>query len=181
MSNEKQQEQENPSHFSDIHSHRYLVSSNPLILPKENSSSASVSNKPNRVKRSPSSKTSTSKTHVVFNPVVESHSVSRDLLKQHEESKELWFNPMAASKIASCPALDNLAAGNGNLKNRFIDDEKSNTSSNKSKTPQLQVSFSPKIQKTPQLQVSFSPKIQSTATMSTICFVFNSLKYTFGC
>ncbi|TYI39981.1 hypothetical protein ES332_A02G132400v1 [Gossypium tomentosum] len=74
---------------------------------------------------------------------------------------------MAASKAASCPALDNLAAGNGNLKNRFIDDEKSNTSSNKSKTPQL--------------QFSFCPKIQSTATMATTCFVFNSLKYTFGC
>ncbi|TYG48329.1 hypothetical protein ES288_D10G004700v1 [Gossypium darwinii] len=219
--NEKQQEQQNPSHLSDIRSHRYpqgsrrafqaveniihgsnghlssfasvsieapkgclkfllshcsyssspaatgstrktalnrrchtktpksarvsrLPRSKPFCLTKENSSSASVSNKLNRVKSSKSSKSSTSETPAVFNPVVESHS---------EESEELRFTPMAASKIASCSVLDHLAAGNGNLKNRLVDDEKSNTSSSKSKTPPL--------------QASFSPEIQCTATMAT--------------
>ncbi|MBA0627632.1 hypothetical protein Godav_022444 [Gossypium davidsonii] len=219
--NEKQQEQQNPSHLSDIRSHRYpgsrrafqaveniihgsnghlsssasvsieapkgclklllshcsyssspaatgstsktalnrrchtktpksarvsrLPRSKPFCLTKENSSSASVSNKLNRVKSSKSSKSSTSETPAVFNPVVESHS---------EESEELRFTPMAASKIASCSVLDHLAAGNGNLKNRLVDDEKSNTSSSKSKTPPL--------------QASFSPEIQCTATMATL-------------
>ncbi|TYJ12785.1 hypothetical protein E1A91_A10G004300v1, partial [Gossypium mustelinum] len=121
-----------------------LPRSNPFCFTKENSSSASVSNKLNRVKSSKSSKSSTSETPAVFNPVVESH---------YEESEELRFAPMAASKIASCSALDHLAAGNGNLKNRLVDDEKSNTSSSKSKTPPL--------------QASFSPEIQCTATMAT--------------
>ncbi|KAG4177860.1 hypothetical protein ERO13_A10G003901v2 [Gossypium hirsutum] len=121
-----------------------LPRSKPFCFTKENSSSASVSNKLNRVKSSKSSKSSTSETPAVFNPVVESH---------YEESEELRFAPMAASKIASCSALDHLAAGNGNLKNRLVDDEKSNTSSSKSKTPPL--------------QASFSPEIQCTATMAT--------------
>ncbi|GMI77444.1 hypothetical protein like AT2G43990 [Hibiscus trionum] len=130
-----------------------LPHSKPFRFMKENAFSDSVSNKLNRVKKSQSSKTSTSsKAPVVCDPVIESHAVSGDLLKQPEESGELWFTPMAATKNAFYSAMDHLVAGNGNSKNRLMDDEKSNTSSSNTKTPPL--------------QASFSPEIQSTATMT---------------
>ncbi|KAK9031503.1 hypothetical protein V6N11_032879 [Hibiscus sabdariffa] len=128
------------AHFS------HLPRSKPFCFVMEN---ASVSNKLNRVKKSQSSKTSTSsEATAVCDPVIESHSVSGDLLKQPPESEELRFTPMAATKNASFSAVDHLVAGNGNSKNKLMDEEKLNTSSSNTKTPPLQASFSPEIQST---------------------------------
>ncbi|KAK8992140.1 hypothetical protein V6N11_048236 [Hibiscus sabdariffa] len=132
-----------------------LPHSKPFRFMKENALSDSVSSKLNPVKKSHSSKTSiSSKAPAVCDPVIQSHAVSGDLLKQPEESEELRFSPMAATKDAfySALELDHLIDGNGNSKNRFMDVEKSDTSSSNTKTPPL--------------QASFSPEIQSTATMT---------------
>ncbi|KAK8500308.1 hypothetical protein V6N12_068796 [Hibiscus sabdariffa] len=62
------------AHFS------HLPRSKPFCFLKENALSDSVSNKLNRVKKSQSSKTSTSsEATAVCDPVIESHSVSGDL------------------------------------------------------------------------------------------------------
>ncbi|XVF40922.1 hypothetical protein PTKIN_Ptkin01aG0239700 [Pterospermum kingtungense] len=125
-----------------------LPHSKPLHFIKKNSLSKPISHKLYRVKKSQSSKKSTSETPAFMGSdnaasVIESLSVSRDLLKLPEELK---FTPVAASKIATCSTVDCLFAGIGYHKN--IDDDKSNTSSSNSKTPPIQASFSPEIQST---------------------------------
>ncbi|XWS65332.1 hypothetical protein CRYUN_Cryun05aG0103700 [Craigia yunnanensis] len=128
-----------------------LPHSKPFRFINKNSLSKPISHKLDRVKKSQSSKKSTSETPAFLDsnnaaPVIESLSVSQDLLKLPEESEQLQFTPVAVSKIATCPTLDCLVAGIGNHKNRLIDDDKSNTSSSNTKTPPIQASFSPEIQ-----------------------------------